>query len=89
MALKRGGQISLIGVLAPGSDINIISVLMNSIRVQGIFVGSREVFSVMNSAIERHNLHPVIDRTFGFGEVKEAFKLMESGRHFGKICISK
>ncbi len=89
MALKRGGQISLIGVLAPVGDINIVSVLMNSIRVQGIFVGSREVFSDMNSAIELHNLHPIIDRTFGFEEVKEAFELMESGRHFGKICISR
>lgn len=88
MALKRGGQISLIGVLAPGTDVNIISILMNSIRVQGIFVGSREVFSAMNAAIELHNLHPIIDRTFGFEEVKEAFKLMESGGHFGKICIS-
>jgi len=88
IALKRGGHLSLIGVLAPGTDINIVSVLMNSIRVQGIFVGSREIFSAMNAAIERHKLHPIIDRTFGFEEVKEAFKLMESGRHFGKICIS-
>ena len=88
-ALKRGGHLSLIGVLAPGSDINIVSVLMNSIRVQGIFVGSREIFSAMNAAIDLHKLHPIIDRTFGFEEVKEAFQWMESGRHFGKICISR
>jgi len=87
-ALKRGGQLSLIGVLASGSDVNIVSILMNSIRVQGIFVGSREIFASMNAAIELHNLHPVIDRTFGFEEVREAFRFMESGGHFGKICIS-
>jgi NADPH:quinone reductase-like Zn-dependent oxidoreductase len=89
IAVRRGGHISLIGVLAPGSDINIVSILMNSIRVQGIFVGSREIFSAMNAAIELHNLHPIIDRTFGFEKVREAFELMESGRHFGKICISR
>jgi NADPH:quinone reductase-like Zn-dependent oxidoreductase len=87
-ALKRGGQISLIGVLAPGTETNILPVLMNSIRVQGIFVGSRDVFSTMNAAIAQHGLHPVINRTFAFEDVREAFKLMESGGHFGKICIS-
>lgn len=86
-ALKRGGTLSLIGVLAPDGETNIVQVLMNGIRVQGIFVGSREMFAAMNSAIAFHRMRPAIDRTFGFGEVKEAFKLMESGGHFGKICI--
>ena len=88
-ALKRGGQVSLIGVLAQEGEVNILPVLMNNIRVQGIFVGSREMFSAMNAAIALHRLHPVIDRTFGFSEACEAFKLMESGKHFGKICISR
>jgi NADPH:quinone reductase-like Zn-dependent oxidoreductase len=87
-AVRRGGTISLIGVLAQGSDANILPVLMNAIRVQGIFVGSREMFSAMNSAIALHQLHPVIDRTFGFEELPEAFRLMEAGRHFGKIVVS-
>jgi NADPH:quinone reductase-like Zn-dependent oxidoreductase len=88
-ALKRGGQVSLIGVLAQGGEVNILPVLMNNIRVQGIFVGSREMFSAMNAAIALHHLHPIIDKTFGFSEACEAFKLMESGKHFGKICISR
>jgi NADPH:quinone reductase-like Zn-dependent oxidoreductase len=87
-AVKRGGHLSLIGVLAQGTEANIVPVLMNGIRVQGIFVGSRDMFSSMNAAISLHQLHPVVDRTFGFEEVHEAFKLMESGGHFGKICIS-
>jgi NADPH:quinone reductase-like Zn-dependent oxidoreductase len=86
-AMRRGGHMSLIGVLAQGGEANIISVLMNGIRVQGIFVGSREMFASMNSAISLHRLRPVIHRTFGFDEVREAFRLMQSGNHFGKICI--
>jgi NADPH:quinone reductase-like Zn-dependent oxidoreductase len=88
-ALRRGGQMSLIGVLAQGGETNIVPILMNGIRVQGIFVGSREMFSAMNAAIALHRLHPVIHRTFGFDDVPEAFRLMESGKHFGKICISR
>jgi NADPH:quinone reductase-like Zn-dependent oxidoreductase len=87
-ALRRGGTLALIGVLAKDSNPNILPVLMNAIRVQGIFVGSREMFSAMNSAISLHQLHPVIDRTFAYDEVREAFRLMEQGGHFGKICIS-
>lgn len=86
-AVRRGGTVGLIGVLAQGPGANIVPVLMNSIRVQGIFVGTHEAFQSMNSAIALHHLHPVIDRTFGFAEAGEAFRLMESGSHFGKICI--
>jgi NADPH:quinone reductase-like Zn-dependent oxidoreductase len=88
-SVRRGGQISLIGVLAQGGEANILPILMNNIRVQGIFVGSREMFASMNSAISLHRLHPVIDRTFGFEEVKEALKWMEGGKHFGKIVVSR
>ncbi len=87
-AVRRGGQISLIGVLAAGAEANIVPVLMNSIRVQGIFVGSCEMFEAMNAAIALHQMHPVIHQTFGFEKATEAFKLMASGDHFGKICIA-
>lgn len=88
-ALRRGGHMSLIGVLAHAGEANIVPVLMNGIRVQGIFVGSSEMFASMNAAIALQRLRPVIHRTFGFDEVPDAFQLMESGKHFGKICISR
>jgi len=88
-AAKVGGQISVIGVLAGGSaELNIVPVLMHNLRLQGILVGSRAGFQRMNQAIEKHDLRPVIDRTFGFDEVPEAFRTMASGGHFGKICIN-
>ena len=88
-AIRRGGRMSLIGVLAQGGEANVVPVLMNGICVQGIFVGSREMFSAMNTAIVLHHLHPIIHQNFGFDEVPEAFRLMESGGHFGKICIRR
>ncbi len=62
-------------------------ILMKGVRVQGIFVGSREMFEAMNRAIAGNRLRPVVDRVFSFAEVPEAFRHMESGAHFGKICI--
>jgi NADPH:quinone reductase-like Zn-dependent oxidoreductase len=85
-AVRVGGQISLIGVLAGGaSELSIVPVFMKNVRIQGL-PGSRQ-FERMNRAIVQHELHPVVDRVFPFAEVLEAFEHLRSGAHFGKVCI--
>ena len=59
-----------------------------AIRLQGIHVGSRDMFAAMNKAVGLHKLKPVIDKVFSFADAKEAYLLQQSGRHFGKIVIS-
>ncbi len=87
-AVRTGGRISLIGVLSgTAGEFNPLPIIMKNIRMQGIFVGSREMFEAMNRAISIHQLHPVVDRVFPFEETKEALRYMESAAHFGKICI--
>jgi NADPH:quinone reductase-like Zn-dependent oxidoreductase len=86
-AVRRGGIISLIGVLAGGGETNLMPILMNGLRVQGIFVGSREMFEAMNAAISLNKLKPVVDKVFAFDETPQAYAMMEAGAHFGKICI--
>jgi NADPH:quinone reductase-like Zn-dependent oxidoreductase len=86
-AVRTGGHISLIGVLSGAGEANPLPAVMKNIRIQGIYVGSRDMFEAMNSAISLHQLHPVIDRVFPFEEAKEAFSYMESGAHFGKVVI--
>ncbi len=87
-AVRPGGQISLIGVLSGGAgQINPLPILMRNIRVQGIFVGSREMFEAMNRAITQSQLKPIVDRVFDFKDAVEAFKYMETGAHFGKVAI--
>jgi NADPH:quinone reductase-like Zn-dependent oxidoreductase len=86
-SVKRGGHIALIGVLSGLGEINPMPILMKSVRVQGIFVGSRAMFEAMNRAISVNKLRPVIDRVFGFDEAIAALKHMESGAHFGKVVI--
>jgi NADPH:quinone reductase-like Zn-dependent oxidoreductase len=82
-----GGRISLIGVLTGGGEVNPMPILMKNVCVQGIYVGSREMFEHMLVAMTLHKSKPIIDRVFSFDQVKEALKHMESGAHFGKIVI--
>ncbi len=87
-AVRRGGRISLIGVLTGAEgEINPRPIVMKEVRLQGIFVGSREMFESMNRAISAARLRPIVDRVFPFGEVKEALRHMERREHFGKICV--
>ncbi|MFQ5673387.1 MAG: NAD(P)-dependent alcohol dehydrogenase [Nitrospinales bacterium] len=87
-SVRFGGRISLIGILSGiETQVNIISVLMKRVRVQGIYVGHRESFEAMNRAIRVSRLVPAVDRAFSFPEAIDAFRHMKSGKHFGKICI--
>ncbi len=85
-AVRYGGKIGLIGILAAG-EFNPIPILMKAVDVQGIFVGSRVMFEAMNRAIEVGRLKPVVDRVFPFAELPQALKHMQGASHFGKIVI--
>ena len=87
-AVRMGGTVSVIGALSGGgNEVSPVPILMKTIRLQGIFVGSREIFETMNRAIVAHQMRPVVDRVFGFEEARDAMHYMESGVHFGKIVI--
>jgi len=86
---RVGGTISLIGILAGAAGkIDPLPVLRKGLRLQGIYVGSREMFEAMNRAIAAHQMRPIIDRVFPFVQTREALKHMESAVHFGKIVIA-
>jgi D-arabinose 1-dehydrogenase-like Zn-dependent alcohol dehydrogenase len=56
--------------------------------LQGVTVGSVEDLQAMCNAISLNGMKPVIDRTFSFNQVREAFAYMASGAHFGKVAIA-
>jgi NADPH:quinone reductase-like Zn-dependent oxidoreductase len=88
-AVSLGGRISLIGVLSGTTgEVNPLPAVMKNVRIQGIYVGSREMFEAMNRAIAVNDIHPVIDRVFAFVEAKEALRFLQSGAHFGKVVIA-
>ena len=88
-ATRVGGMIRLIGILA-GTDgeVNPVPVLMKSLRLQGVYVGSREMFEDMNAAMTVNQIKPVIDKVYPFEEARQALTLMEGASHFGKIVIT-
>src|ERR1019366_7972706 len=87
-AIRVGGKISLIGGLSgPATELNPGLILARRANVQGISVGSTQMFEAMNRAIATNGIKPVIDKVFGFDAVQAAYKHMASGAHLGKIVI--
>ncbi len=83
-----GGNVWLIGVLTGfAGAVNPMPVLFKSVKVQGIYVGSREMFQAMNAAFSVNGLAPVIDKVFSFNDARAAFHCMQAAGHFGKIVI--
>jgi NADPH:quinone reductase-like Zn-dependent oxidoreductase len=88
-AARTGGRISLIGVLSgTAGPVEAILILMRSLKVRGIYVGSREMFEAMNRAVSLHLLRPVVDRVFPLADARAAFAFLESAAHFGKVVIT-
>jgi NADPH:quinone reductase-like Zn-dependent oxidoreductase len=86
--VRMGGMIAVIGALtgaAPSIDPR--AILMNTIQVQGIYVGSRSMFERMNRALELRQIRPIVHRVFPWLEVREAMKFMKAQSHLGKICL--
>jgi NADPH:quinone reductase-like Zn-dependent oxidoreductase len=87
-AVRYGGKVAMIGVLTGMTgDVSTSSILFKHIRVQGIYVGSRDLFEDMNRSVSLHEMKPIIDRVFSFHEAREALAYLESGAHFGKVVI--
>jgi NADPH:quinone reductase-like Zn-dependent oxidoreductase len=86
--IRPGGTLSMIGVLSGGSlSAPLGLVVTRQVRLQGITVGSRDMFEAMLRAIGQHKLEPVIDKVFAFDQLKEGMAHLKSGAQFGKICI--
>lgn len=89
-ALAAGGVVSLIGVLTgfEPPDASLFPLVKKNASLNGIYVGSREMFVRMNAFLEDHAIAPVVDRVFTFEEAPEAYDLLRNGGHFGKIVVT-
>lgn len=88
-AVAPGGSVYVIGVLAGNAEpLNVLSVLMNEVRMQGVFVGPRASLEAMCNAFSANAIRPVVDRVFPFEEAPAAMAHMRSGAHFGKVVIA-
>jgi NADPH:quinone reductase-like Zn-dependent oxidoreductase len=87
-SVQMGGTIVIIGAVSGmGGGIAPRSLIGPSIRVQGVYVGSRQMHEDLARFVESARITPTVDRVFGFAEAPEAFRHFEAGKHFGKVAL--
>jgi NADPH:quinone reductase-like Zn-dependent oxidoreductase len=73
-AIRVGGKISMIGGLSgPATELNPGLITARRANLQGISVGSTQVFEMLCDAIAANGVKPVIDKVFGFDEARAAY----------------
>ena len=84
-----GGKIALIGVLAGREgDTTPHPLMFKDASLHGIFVGNRTMFEDMLQAMVVNRIKPVIDSTFAFDRVPDAYRHQMAGAHFGKVVVT-
>ncbi len=88
-ATAINGHISSIGILGNGrkGQITFPKLFFKHITLKGIAVGSRIMQEKMVDAININGFKPIIDRSFSFDQLSDAFAYQNSGQHFGKIVL--
>ncbi len=87
-AVRSGGTVLCVGVLDGAQPtVDLPQILMRSICMQGITLGSLAEMQAMLTAIEHVGMRPIIDRRFTFDQTEEAFAYYRSAQMFGKVVI--
>jgi NADPH:quinone reductase-like Zn-dependent oxidoreductase len=88
-AAAIGGNIISIGILSGGrkGTITFPKLFFKHLTMKGVAVDCRLSQEAMVRAINNSSMKPVIDRSFAFHELADAFRYQASGQHFGKIVV--
>jgi NADPH:quinone reductase-like Zn-dependent oxidoreductase len=88
-AAAIGASIISIGILSNGrkGEITFPKLFFKHLTMKGIAVDCRLSQEAMVRAINNSDMKPVIDRSFAFHELADAFRYQASGKHFGKIVL--
>ncbi|GAA6061821.1 hypothetical protein JCM10212_001127 [Sporobolomyces blumeae] len=62
-------------------------ILYSQAVVRGVVCGSRDMFEDLVRCMEINEIVPVVDKVFPFSQVQEAYRYLDSGKHFGKVVV--
>jgi NADPH:quinone reductase-like Zn-dependent oxidoreductase len=87
-SVRMQGTVAIIGgVSGFGGAINPRQLIVGATRVQGVYVGSRQMHEDLARFVEVAKLKPVVDKQFAHDEAPEAYRYFEAGKHFGKVAL--
>jgi len=87
--LRPGGRLVFLGVTTGEQvTIGLRQIFFKQLRLIGTTMGSPREFQALCRFMSQHGYRPEIHHTYPLAEAAEAHRLMESGKHFGKILLT-
>lgn len=87
-SLVRGGRLVTCGATTgdqPPADLR--RIFIRQLQILGSTLGDYAEFSSLLAFVERHDIQPIIDRSFPLEGIHDALNLLASGQQFGKIGL--
>lgn len=87
-AVRTGGLVFLIGnVTGSTAKLDLSPILTRNLTLKSVSCGPTRAHHSLADFMARHELRPVIARTFAFQDAPSALVALRDGGHFGKLCI--
>jgi NADPH:quinone reductase-like Zn-dependent oxidoreductase len=87
-ALNMGARVVVYGSTGgPQFAVMAPDLFLKNIDVIGTNVGNLQEYRSMLDFVERHQLKPIIDRSFGLDEAAGALQYLDTAHQFGKVTI--
>jgi NADPH:quinone reductase-like Zn-dependent oxidoreductase len=88
-AVARGGRIVIVGnTSGPQAEIDIRFIFGKQISIIGSTMGSHQDFHDLLELLWSGKVKPVIHQVMPLSEGCDAYRMMEAGKHFGKIVLT-
>jgi NADPH:quinone reductase-like Zn-dependent oxidoreductase len=88
-AVARGGRIVIVGnTSGPKAEIDIRFIFGKQISLIGSTMGSHQDFRDVLNLLWAGKIKPVIHQVMALSEGREAYKMMQEGKQFGKIVLT-
>lgn len=87
--VRTGGLVLLIGnVTGSMAQLDLDPLLTRNLTLASVSCGPTRALGSLANFMARHELRPIIAKTFAFRDALAAFQALRDGRHFGKLCIN-
>lgn len=87
-ALSYGGRMALVGAMDVTDRLpELLFMIYKNLTMYGVLAGSTAAFKDLNSFMDTQEVKPYIYKTYGFEDVKEAYRVASSGEALGKVVI--
>jgi NADPH:quinone reductase-like Zn-dependent oxidoreductase len=85
---KPGGRIVVSGATSGHlAQMDLRRVFFLQLEVVGSTMGTRDELAALLDFVVAHDVRPIVDGVYGFGQAREAFEHLERGDVFGKIVL--